>query len=55
MKPRPTATATSGCKDLKDGVYTLLIEKPGYLAQKIGPVDVTAKDLNVGDIAVWKS
>ena len=42
-------------KDLKDGVYTLLIEKPGYMAQKIGPVDVTAKDLNVGDIAVWKS
>jgi Fe-S-cluster-containing hydrogenase component 2 len=42
-------------KDLKDGVYTLLIEKPGYMAQKYGPVDVTAKDVNIGDIAVWKS
>ena len=31
-------------------MYTLLIEKPGYLPQKLGPVDVTKKDLNVGDI-----
>jgi Fe-S-cluster-containing dehydrogenase component len=42
-------------KGLKDGVYTLLIEKPGYLAQKFGPVDVTKKDINVGDIAIWKA
>jgi hypothetical protein len=33
----------------------LLIEKPGYLAQKLGPVDVTAIDMNVGDIAIWKA
>ena len=42
-------------KGLKDGIYTLLIEKPGYLAQKFGPVDVTKKDINVGDIAIWKA
>ncbi len=42
-------------RDLKDGVYTLLIEKPGYLTQKFGPVDVTQKDMNVGDIAIWKA
>jgi len=42
-------------KNLKDGVYTLLIEKAGYMSQKFGPVDVTAKDINVGDIAVWKA
>jgi len=42
-------------KGLKDGIYTLLIEKPGYLAQKFGPVDVTKKDINVGDIAMWKA
>jgi hypothetical protein len=42
-------------KDLKNGIYTLLIEKPGYLAQKFGPVDVTKKDINVGDIAIWKA
>jgi len=39
-------------KGLKEGIYTLLIEKPGYLAQKFGPVDVTKKDINVGDIAL---
>ena len=42
-------------KDLKDGIYTLLIEKPGYLSQKFGPVDVTQKDMNVGDIPIWKA
>lgn len=42
-------------KDLKDGIYTLLIEKPGYLSQKFGPVDVTKKDMNVGDIPIWKA
>jgi Fe-S-cluster-containing dehydrogenase component len=41
-------------KDLKDGKYTLLIEKSGYLTQKIGPVDVTKMDVNVGDIEIWK-
>jgi tetrathionate reductase subunit B len=42
-------------RGLKNGVYTLLIEKPGYLTQKFGPVDVTQNDLNVGDIAIWKA
>jgi hypothetical protein len=42
-------------KGLEDGIYTLLIEKPGYLAQKFGPVDVTKKDINVGDIPIWKA
>jgi hypothetical protein len=42
-------------KDLKDGTYTLLIEKSGYMAAKVGPVDVTKKDTNVGDIAMWKA
>jgi len=42
-------------RDLQDGVYTLLLEKPGYLTQKFGPVDLTQKDINVGDIAIWKA
>jgi tetrathionate reductase subunit B len=37
-------------RGLKNGVYTLLIEKAGYKTEKISPVDVTQKDLNVGDI-----
>ncbi|MFA4965304.1 MAG: 4Fe-4S dicluster domain-containing protein [Thermoleophilia bacterium] len=41
-------------RDLEPGEYTLLIEKDGYLPQKLGPVDATA-DINVGDIAVWKT
>jgi Fe-S-cluster-containing dehydrogenase component len=41
-------------RDLEPGEYTLLIEKDGYLTQKMGPVDATA-DINVGDIAVWKA
>jgi len=40
--------------DLEPGTYTLLIEKDGYLPQKLGPVDAT-EDVNVGDIAVWKA
>jgi Fe-S-cluster-containing dehydrogenase component len=40
---------------LKNAKYTLLIEKPGYLPQKFGPVDVTEKDVNVGDIKMWKA
>ena len=42
-------------KDLKDGWYTLRIEKDGYLPQKFGPVDVTEKDANIGDVAMWKA
>jgi len=40
--------------DLKDGKYVLLIEKQGYMPEKFGPVDVTEKDINVGDITIWK-
>ncbi len=41
-------------KDLSDGTYTLLIEKAGYLTQKLGPFDATQKDQNLGDIGMWK-
>jgi Fe-S-cluster-containing dehydrogenase component len=40
---------------LANGQYTLLFEKSGYLPQKFGPVDVTQKDINIGDIPLWKS
>jgi tetrathionate reductase subunit B len=40
-------------KDVEPGEYTVLVEKEGYLPQKMGPVDAS-KDINVGDIAVWK-
>ena len=42
-------------KDLPDGTYLLQIEKEGYLTQKLGPVDVTEEDRNLGDIAVWRA
>ena len=41
-------------RGLKECEYTLLFEKDGYLPQKFGPVDVTEKDVNIGDIAIWK-
>ena len=40
---------------LANGQYTLLFEKKGYLTQKFGPVDVTKKDINIGDIELWKN
>ena len=42
-------------KDLEDGTYTVLIEKPGYLTQKLGPIDASEKDQNLGDIVLWKA
>jgi tetrathionate reductase subunit B len=42
-------------KNLKDGSYTVKIEKDGYLAVKLGPVDATKKDQNLGDIALSKA
>ena len=42
-------------KGLADGTYTILIEKPGYLAKKLGPIDATAADQNLGDIELWKA
>jgi tetrathionate reductase subunit B len=41
-------------RDVEPGEYTVLVEKEGYLPQKMGPVDAT-NDINVGDIAVWKA
>ena len=41
-------------RDLEPGEYTVLVEKEGYLPQKMGPVDAT-KDVNVGDIAVRRT
>jgi Fe-S-cluster-containing dehydrogenase component len=40
--------------ELAPGQYTLSIEKPGFLQQKMGPVDAS-KDVNVGDIGIWKA
>jgi Fe-S-cluster-containing dehydrogenase component len=37
-------------KDLADGRYEVLVEKDGYLPERLGPVDVTEKDRNLGDI-----
>jgi tetrathionate reductase subunit B len=37
-------------KDLADGRYEVLVEKEGYLPERLGPVDVTEKDRNLGDI-----
>jgi Fe-S-cluster-containing dehydrogenase component len=42
-------------KDLADGTYTLLIEKEGYLTQKLGPIDAITRDQNLGDIALWNA
>jgi len=41
-------------RDVEPGEYTLLVEKDGYLPQKMGSVDAR-HDINVGDIAVWKA
>jgi tetrathionate reductase subunit B len=41
-------------RDLADGTYTLAFTKPGYLSKKLGPVDATAADQNVGDVELWK-
>jgi tetrathionate reductase subunit B len=52
-----TATDSYGdfwLRDVEPGEYTILVEKDGYLPQKMGPVDAS-KDINVGDIAVWKA
>lgn len=40
-------------EDLEVGTYSLLIEKNGYLSQKIDSVS-TAEDINVGDIKLYK-
>jgi tetrathionate reductase subunit B len=42
-------------KNLADGTYTLRFEKAGYLTKKLGPVDATGADQNVGDVEMWKA
>lgn len=42
-------------RDLAEGSYALLIEMDGFLTQKLGPIDVTESDQNVGDIALVKA
>ena len=42
-------------RDLKDGQYTVAVEKEGYLTRKLGPVDATQKDQNLGDIVLWRA
>ncbi len=39
---------------LEKGEYSVLIEKDGYRDQFISPVDVSEKDLNIGDIKMFK-
>jgi Fe-S-cluster-containing dehydrogenase component len=39
-------------RDLPDGTYDLLIEKKGYLTERLGPIDATSIDQNLGDIAL---
>jgi Fe-S-cluster-containing dehydrogenase component len=41
-------------RDVEPGEYTVLIEKVGYLPQKMASVDAAA-DINVGDIEIWKA
>jgi len=56
-KAYETATDSYGdfwLRDVEPGAYTILVEKDGYLPQKMGSVDAS-KDINVGDIAVWKA
>ena len=52
-----TATDSYGdfwLRDVEAGEYTVLVEKEGYLPQKMGAVDAN-KDISVGDIAIWKA
>ena len=39
--------------EIEPGSYSLLIEKEGFRDQFISPVDVTEKDLNIGDIKLF--
>lgn len=41
-------------KDLKDGVYDLVIEAGGYAPKSFNAVDVTGRDMNLGDIPMTK-
>jgi ferredoxin len=41
-------------KGMKDGTYSLLVEKKGYQTHMMGPVDATKGDVNVGRIAIFE-
>ena len=41
-------------KELKEGKYSLLIDKKGYQSHMIRPVDATEKDINVGTVNLFK-
>lgn len=58
QKKQTTTTDNFGdfwFRDLPNGTYTLLVEKKGFLPQKLGPIDATQKEVNVGDINIWKA
>jgi len=53
----PTETDNYGdfwFRGLETGAYTVPVEKEGFLSQKLGPVDASDKDVNLGDIALWR-
>jgi hypothetical protein len=41
-------------KGLKEGDYSILVEKKGYQSHMLGPVDASKRDVNVGTINVFK-
>jgi tetrathionate reductase subunit B len=41
-------------KNLPDGTYILMIEAAGYSPKRVGPIDATQKDQNLGDIALFR-
>ena len=41
-------------KELNTGSYSLLVEKKGYRDYFVSPVDATQKDVNVGDIKIFR-
>ncbi len=41
-------------EELKSGTYSLLIEKKGYQSYMMEPIDATERDVNVGDIKLFK-
>ena len=51
----PTTTATSGSRTSPTAPTPCLSRRPGYLTKKLGPIDATAADQNVGDVELWKA
>jgi Fe-S-cluster-containing dehydrogenase component len=42
-------------KGLPGGAYVLQVEKEGYLTRKLGPIDVSTADSNIGDVELWRA